>query len=176
MSLGRFTTWAVDRGIELVNLYHEQRGEVSRDELHVLLRNYGFAAADLDADDLERLAEELRSVFIPESSELRVERLNELLERFQPTPRLVAHDGQAPHFHYVTEGPPVDHIGSSFAMAWANAVVDQGAERFGWCAAPRVRQPLLRPFAQPLPAVLLAELCNPGARPCTPCTPVGDDE
>jgi len=137
MSLGTFTTWAVEHAVDLVNLYSQAGDEVSREQLHLLVRNYGYPPTDLDVGDFHRLANELRSVFVEPDQDTRIDRLNELLDHYQPTPRIVAHDDLAPHLHYVVTGPPVDHVGSSFVMAMANAFVDHGWERFGWCAAPR---------------------------------------
>jgi predicted RNA-binding Zn ribbon-like protein len=136
MSLGVFTLWAVDRAVDLVNRFTEP-DTVTRPRLHRLLANYGFREEDLAVDAFEALAGHLRRVFEDEDEAVRIERLNELLGRFQPSPRVVDHDDLGPHFHYVTSDlPPVDHIGASMVMAIANAVVDQGVDRFGWCAAP----------------------------------------
>ncbi len=140
MTLGAFTIWAVDHATALVNLYRDRGEAVTRHDLQELVRNYGFSEDEVDVADFAWLADDLREVFVHPSRATRVERLNALLDRYQPTPRIVQHDSQEPHFHYVTTGPPVDHVGSSFVMAIANAVVDQGAERFGWCAAPHCQK------------------------------------
>jgi predicted RNA-binding Zn ribbon-like protein len=136
MSLGLFTRWAVERAVDLVNLFRENE-RVTRRQLQELLANYGYPEKDFRVGAFEQLAERLRHVAEAEDTAAFIERLNELLERFQPSPRIVDHDELGPHLHYVTRNlPPVDHIGASFAMAIANAVVDQGADRFGWCDAP----------------------------------------
>jgi predicted RNA-binding Zn ribbon-like protein len=136
MSLGLFTRWAVERAVDLVNLFGTEE-RVTRRQLQELLANYGYRERDFRVDDFAQLARRLRHVFEAENPTVVIGRLNELLERFQPSPRIVDHDELGPHLHYVTgDLPPVDHIGASFVMAIANAVVDQGADRFGCCAAP----------------------------------------
>jgi hypothetical protein len=137
MSLGVFTSWAVARAVDVVNLFGERGDEVTRADLHALLRNYGFEEDDFDVGDFARLARDLRGAFLDTDHDVRIRRINHLLYRFQPIPRLAEHGDQATHFHYVVDGPPVEHVGASFLMAIANTIVDSGEERFGWCAAPK---------------------------------------
>jgi len=131
-----FTTWAVGRAVDLVNLYAERGDSVTQHDLHTLLHEYDFPEDDLDVRAFGRLARDLRGTFRDPGHEVRVQRLNHLLDRAQPLPRLAEHDEHGPHFHYIVAGSAIDHISSALLMAVATVVVDRGVERFGWCAAP----------------------------------------
>ena len=137
MSLGTFSAWAVDKSVALVNLLIDHGETATRGQVHTLVAGYGVDEADVDVAGFLDLARRLHHSFQATDQTTRITRLNALLERFQPSPRIVEHDAQDPHFHYVTaDGPAVDHVGASMVMALADAVVDQGADRFGWCEAP----------------------------------------
>lgn len=137
MSLSACTRWTVGKAVALVNLLVEEGEALARERLYETLEGYGLDETQLDREGFVALAGRLRDVFAAEDRGSRVEHLNVLLEHFQPSPRVVEHGGEDPHFHYVTgDGPAVDRVGASLAMALASAIVAQGAERFGWCAAP----------------------------------------
>ncbi len=131
-----FGSWAVDRAVELVNLYTERGDHLTGDDLHARLQKFGFPEQELDVAAFGALANDLRDAFRDPDRTARIQRLDALLTRAQPRPRLVEHDDEGPHFHYDTTGEAVDHISSSMLMAIATTVVDQGVDRFGWCAAP----------------------------------------
>ncbi len=137
MAYGAYTRSTVDEAVALANLFIDRDGEVTRADLGELLRLYVLPEDELDVAQFAALAERIRHVVAVEDRESRVVRLNALLEDFQPSPRVTQHDGQEPHFHYVAaDGPAVVHVGASFAMALANALVDYGSDRLGRCAAP----------------------------------------
>ncbi|HKJ55428.1 MAG TPA: CGNR zinc finger domain-containing protein [Nitriliruptoraceae bacterium] len=109
---------------------------VAPSDLHDLLHLYALVEDPVDVAGFVGLAQRLRAVFeAPSPSEV-VERLNSLLTSYEPRPAITEHDGQAPHFHYVPDdGPDVQRVGASLAMALANVVVDHGPDRLGHCAA-----------------------------------------
>jgi hypothetical protein len=136
MATKAYTLATVEEAVGLANLFVDGR-EVTRAELRDLLHLYVLDEKDLDVELFGGLAARIRAVLALRDKDARVVAINELLETFQPSPRIVSHDGQAPHFHYVTsEGPAVAHVGASFAMALSYILVDHDADRLGACAAP----------------------------------------
>lgn len=136
MSLGSSTALAVDRAVALVNLHVAHGMEILQDDLYALVRSYGFDRADLDVATFAGLALDLRNALADIDRMVRIERINDLLERLQPMPRLAVHDDEGLSFRYGVTGTITDRVGAALVMAVANTVVEEGEERFGWCAAP----------------------------------------
>lgn len=109
---------------------------VAASDLRDLLHLYALVEDPVDVAGFVALADRLRAVFEAPSASAVVARLNTLLASYEPRPAITEHDGQAPHFHYVPDdGPDVQRVGASLAMALANVVVDHGPGRLGRCAA-----------------------------------------
>ena len=141
MPLGSSTALAVDRAVDLVNLHVESGGQISQDDLPPLLGSYAADDAPLDAAAFNRLGADLHEALHDPSPAERIRRINHLLERLQPIPRLRLHDeghgDPGAYFEYGVIGSEVDRIAAVMVMAIANAVVEEGEDRFGWCAAPQ---------------------------------------
>jgi predicted RNA-binding Zn ribbon-like protein len=136
MNLGISTGWIVDRAVELVNLLAVPE-PITAPRLHAVLAGYGYGEEQLDADAFTALATRLHQVFDQADRAVCITRVNAMIVEFEPLPTIVDHDSMGPHFHFADHAPsPEQHIGTSMTMAIATAVVDGGAERFGWCAAP----------------------------------------
>lgn len=135
MEYESFTAQTVAEAVELINICAERATE---GELRRALRLYGLDGDPLDLEAFEQLAARLRTVFVADGVDERVLALNQLMEHYQPSPRIADHDGQGPHFHYVPDdGPDVRRVGASLTMALAHLLVDVGSDRFGRCPAPR---------------------------------------
>lgn len=141
MPLGSSTSLAVDRAVDLVNLYVESGGDISQHDLQPLLATYVSDGAQLDTAAVNRLGGDLHEALHDPAPAERIRRINELLERLQPIPRLRLHDDRheepGAYFAYGVTGADADRIAAVLVMSVANAVVEEGAERFGWCAAPK---------------------------------------
>lgn len=139
MSYGAYTLQTAQEAAGLVNLYAD--GSPDAGAVLDLLHLYALEPADVGTAQFADLAMRLRGVFTATARAEQLQRLNALLEEFRPSPRLVEHDGQDPHFHYETieepaTGATVQHVGASLTMALAGVLVEMGADRFGGCAAP----------------------------------------
>lgn len=130
-----FTDQTVSEAVDLTNLFAD--GDlVSGDDLRRLLHLYVLVDDPVDVAAFADLAVRMRAVFEAEVALDRVSMLNDLLTAHEPRPFIAEHDGQAPHFHYVSDDrTDVRRVGASLAMALAHVVVDDGAERLGSCAA-----------------------------------------
>ena len=136
MTGSTYTLATIQRVVELVNLFTDNDA-VTRAEVCEILVRYGIDESAVVVEDFAALAKRLRPVFNDQPRDQRALRLNELLEQFQPAPRIVEHDGEPLHFHYVPAlGPPLEHVGASCAMALSIAFVDGHDDRLGVCAAP----------------------------------------
>jgi hypothetical protein len=134
MEYGTFTAQTVDEAVALANLFVGP--DVGEDELRDVLHLYDLHEDALDMAAFADLAAAVRAVLADDDAS-RVQRLNDLLEDFAPSPFITEHDGQAPHFHFVSDdGPDVRRVGASLTMALAHVVVDHGAARLGACDAP----------------------------------------
>lgn len=136
MSLGSSTALAVDRAVALVNLHVAHGMEILQDDLYALVRSYGFDRAELDVPAFAQLAHDLRDALADSDPVVRLQRINGLLELLQPMPRLAVHDDEGVYFRYGVSGTVAERIGAALVMAIATVVVEEGGERFGWCAAP----------------------------------------
>lgn len=137
MTDGGYTDQTVDKAVALANLSAD--GAVTPQHLRDVLATY--VLTDIDVEAFVDLAEWVHAIIGAGDPVAQLRRLNDLLGRVPATPRIVEHDGQPPHMHYVTaDGPAVLHVGASFAMALATTLIDHGAQRFGQCAAPACRQ------------------------------------
>ena len=141
MSLGSSTSLAVDRAVGLVNLHVESDGAISQHDLQQLLTAYTPDGGQLDTAAFDQLGAELHDALHALAPDERVRRINGLLECLQPIPRLRLHDDlhdePGAYFEYGVAGTDADRIAAVLVMSIANAVVEEGAERFGWCAAPQ---------------------------------------
>lgn len=138
MEYGTFTAQTVDEAVQLSNLFG--RGDATEAELRDVLRLYGLRDGPLDMEGFAQLATGIRGVFEAQDAATRVRRLNALLAWHEPAPYIAEHDGQEPHFHFVSDdGPDVHRVGASLAMALAHVLVDFGAQRLGHCPAPGCR-------------------------------------
>jgi predicted RNA-binding Zn ribbon-like protein len=136
MSLDTSTSWIVDRAIQLVNLLADPE-PITGPRLHEVLAGYGYDEDELDVAAFTVLASRLHELFERADPAPRIGRINDLIRQYEPLPCIVDHDGMGPHFHWVVDDrPPVEHISTSMTMGIATAVVERGADRFGWCAAP----------------------------------------
>lgn len=135
MDYDTFTDQTVSEAVDLTNLFAGDE-PVTGDDLGRLLHLYVLVDDPVDVAGFADLAARLRGVFEADSPAERVQRLNALLTAHEPRPFIAEHDGQAPHFHYVSDdGPDVHRVGVSLAMALAHVVVDDGAQRLGTCRA-----------------------------------------
>lgn len=135
MDYDTFTDQTVSEAVGLANLFADGVA-VDACDLHDLLHLYALVDDPVDVAGFAGLADRLRAVFETVEAGERVAQLNDLLASHEPRPFLAAHDGQAPHFHYVGEdGTDVERVGASLAMALAHVVVDGGTDRLGSCAA-----------------------------------------
>ncbi|MBW3665050.1 MAG: CGNR zinc finger domain-containing protein [Actinobacteria bacterium] len=136
MDYGAYTARTVAEAVDLANLFHRD-ASVTQEELRSILHRFSLPRAVLDVAAYGVLARRLREVFLAEAEPDRIAALNELIAEYQPEPRIVDHDGQGFHFHFVPEcDEDVRCVGASMTMALAHVAVDFGARRFGACAAP----------------------------------------
>ncbi|MBY5164228.1 CGNR zinc finger domain-containing protein [Salsipaludibacter albus] len=135
-----FTDQTVSEAVDLTNLFARADEPVTAEELHRLLHLYVLVDEPVDVGAFAELAKTLRGVFEAADASERVALLNDLLAAHEPHPFIAEHDGQAPHFHYVSDdGADVRRVGASLAMALSHVVVDDGAERLGACRATTCR-------------------------------------
>jgi predicted RNA-binding Zn ribbon-like protein len=138
MNYGHYTTQTVSETVALANaLANHPDDPPSEDALRELLHRFELPTSEsLDVLGLTHLAQRLRSVFTAPETTDKVAVLNDMIALYQPSPRIVDHDGQGHHMHYVP--PDAGHlraIGASMTMALALVLCDYGAGRFGSCAS-----------------------------------------
>ena len=89
---------------------------------------------------MRRLRTRLRNVFTLAAADDKdgvIDAVNTLIADARATPRLVEHDGIAPHLHYTPPDAPLDQrLGAELGIALAIVVRDHGLERLRICAAP----------------------------------------
>jgi predicted RNA-binding Zn ribbon-like protein len=116
----------------------------SLDGVRHLLRDDGWLAERARPADLAPLCDlrtELRAVFdaagAGRSAEV-AERLNRLLDRHRPRPRISGHDDSDWHLHVGGDhGPMAEEMAAMAVMGLTMVFLDHGAGRFGACADPR---------------------------------------
>ena len=89
---------------------------------------------------MRRLRQRLRQVFTLAARRDKdgvIDAVNTLIADARATPRLVEHDGIAPHLHYTPPDAPLDQrLAAEVGVALAIVVRDQGLDRLRICAAP----------------------------------------
>lgn len=135
MRLGSSTTLAVGRAVSLINLHVVHGADLRQDDLHDVLRAYSSARDGLDVAAFTQLAHDLRDALADSHLAVRVERIDRLLERLRPMPRLGVDEVEGVYFRYSVAGTAVERIGAALVMAVATVIVEGDAQRFGWCAA-----------------------------------------
>lgn len=125
----------MSEAVDLTNVFGTDE-LVMGDDLRDLLHLYVLVDEPIDVAGFGGLAIRLRAVFTAPTADERVALLNALLADHRPQPWIASHDGQPPHFHYVSDdGPDLHRVGASLAMALAQVVVDDGARRLRTCRA-----------------------------------------
>jgi len=98
------------------------------------------AGDDDELASMQRLRRRLRDVFdlvVAGDRDAVVEAVNTLIAEAGAVPRLVEHDGIAPHLHYTPSDAPLDQrLGAEVAVALAILVRDSGLDRLRTCASP----------------------------------------
>jgi predicted RNA-binding Zn ribbon-like protein len=90
---------------------------------------------EADIASVHELRHRLRDIFEAHNTEYAADALNHLLAKNGAVPRVSTHGG-SPHLHFETSGTSFSRwLSVVTAMGLATAVVDQGIERFGVCAA-----------------------------------------
>ena len=89
---------------------------------------------------MRRLRHRLRHVFMlaaANDKDAVIDAVNTLIAEARATPRLVEHDGIAPHLHYTPADAPLDQrFAAEVGIALAIVVRDHGLDRLRICAAP----------------------------------------
>lgn len=135
MEYETFTAQTVSEAVALTNLFGS--GGVDAAEVEGILHLYGLRERTPDLAGFAALADRIRAVFEATTDDVRIVLLNQLIASYEPSPFIAAHDGQAPHFHFVPDdGGDVRRVGASLTMALAHVVVDYGPGRLGRCPAP----------------------------------------
>jgi predicted RNA-binding Zn ribbon-like protein len=98
------------------------------------------AGDDKELAAMRRLRKRLRSVFAlaaDNDKDAVIDAVNALIADARATPRLVEHDGIAPHLHYTPPDAPLDQrLAAEVGIALAIVVRDHGLDRLRICAAP----------------------------------------
>ena len=98
------------------------------------------AGDDKELAAMRRLRKRLRSVFrfaADGDKENVVDAVNSLIADARAIPRLVEHDGLAPHLHFTPADAPLDQrLAADVGVALAIVVRDHGLDRLRICAAP----------------------------------------
>lgn len=127
----------------------------------------GSGATRRDLEALRGLRTEFRKVFAACAAgdgDGAAAQLNSLLIRHPVHPQLSGHDGQPWHVHFTESGTVADKYAAGAAMGLAIRLTGLGPERFGACQAPPRPGRLHRHQHQPVPALLLRALPEPGQR------------
>lgn len=123
MPLGSSTVLAVDRAVGLVNLHVECGGGIRQQELQQLLATYTADGTQLDTAAFGRLGTDLHETLHDPAPAERIQRINALLDRLQPIPRLRLHDDlhdeTGAYFAYGVTGTDADRIAAVLVMAIA---------------------------------------------------------
>jgi predicted RNA-binding Zn ribbon-like protein len=95
---------------------------------------------DKEVGAMRRLRKRLRNIFrlaADGDKDGVIDAVNALIADARAIPRLVEHDGIAPHLHYTPPDAPLDQrLGAEVGVALAIVVRDQGLDRLRICAAP----------------------------------------
>lgn len=98
------------------------------------------AGDDKEVAAMRRLRKRLRGVFALAAAADKdgvISAVNTLIAEARATPRLVEHDGLAPHLHYTPPDAPLDQrFAAEVGIALAIVVRDHGLDRLRICAAP----------------------------------------
>ena len=98
------------------------------------------AGDDRELAAMRRLRKRLRVIFTLAASgdqDEVVDHVNALIADAKAIPRLVEHDGIAPHLHYTDSDAPLDHrMAAESGIALAIVIRDHGLDRLRICAAP----------------------------------------
>ena len=98
------------------------------------------AGDDKELAAMRRLRKRLRTIFALAAEgdrESVISAVNTLIADSRATPRLVEHDGLAPHLHYTPPDAPLDQrFAAEVGIALAIVVRDHGLDRLRICAAP----------------------------------------
>jgi predicted RNA-binding Zn ribbon-like protein len=98
------------------------------------------AGDDKELAAMRRLRKRLRNIFrfAADGDKVSViDAVNSLIADAKATPRLVEHDGIAPHLHYTPADAPLDQrFAAEVGIALAIVVRDHGLDRLRICAAP----------------------------------------
>ena len=138
MNYDTYSAESVQLAVDVANLELDEPGAI---DAFVAEHDDWFserASRRLDADDLGAigaLAAGIRAVAAAESDDDVVARLNELLDRCDPVPRMTNHDNTL-HLHYSGDDVRlVDQLGSTASMAIALLSCRYGRKRLGICGA-----------------------------------------
>ena len=135
MDFTHYTDRPVQLARDLVNFHVDER---SVTEFGAFLDDYDFDHGKLGVRELSAsraLAERLRSVFEAPDVETTADLLNELLGEAKIEPRLDAHGGRGPHFHYAGPDLPVItrlHAFTSMGLAVVNSVSPPARSQALW--------------------------------------------